>query len=318
MKLIHAPHLDRYVVLGGRRRPTSYARRLRLPTLLGTDIPPPPAMTSYETAAMTALRRMFVNDTLGDCVIAGRGHRIGILTANAGSPFVYTDAQILTEYERIGSYNPSDPSTDQGCDMSTAADDGVSKGYADGSKDAGWIDVDATNRMQVMQAIELFEDGDIGFELPAAWVDSMPSADDFVWDVAGDPVPDYGHCVQIVDYDDTRGVRISTWGLLGWLTWPALAKYGARAAFGELIIHVNSDQIIKATQKAPNGFDWAKLVTFFDEMGGKVPMPAPAPTPAPPHPAPTPVPPAPAPTVVTLAQAQAWAAAGLAASWPKH
>ncbi len=235
---------------------------------------------------MTALRQMFLNDQLGDCVCAGRAHRIGVLTANAGAPFVYTDAQVLGEYERIGNYKPGHPETDQGCDMSVAADDGVAHGYADGSKDAGWVDVDADNQAEVMQAIYLFEDGDLGMELPDAWLASMPTGNDFTWDVAGDPNPENGHCIQIVDYGP-KGVRISTWGLVGTLTWAALAKYGRKSAYGELIIHVSPDQITKATQRAPNGFDYATLVTYFNSLGGHAvvpPPPAPLPPPTPPAP----------------------------------
>lgn len=307
MKLVHAPHLNQSIVVGGRKRPVSYNRRKRLCTVLRASLPSPPASTNYETPAMTALRQMYLNDKLGCCVCAGRGHRIGVLTANSLVPFVYSDAQILTEYERIGKYNPADPSTDQGCDMATAADDGVSHGYADGSKDLGWVDVDATNKTEVMQAIDLFEDGDIGFELPDAWLQSMPSGNDFVWDVAGDPNPENGHCVQIVDYDTVKGVRISTWGLLGWLTWPALAKYGAKSAYGEVIIHINPDQMIKASQKAPNGVAWTELISDFDSMGGHVTAPTPAPV----------TPPAPVPSLgVTQAQAEAAVDAALSKSTP--
>lgn len=288
MKKVLAPHLGRHVVVGGRRRPTTFSRRLQAHTLLQANLPAPPNSTHYETVAMTALRKMFLNDQLGDCVRAGAAHRIGVLTANAGAPFVYSDAQVLTEYERVGGYVPGRPDTDQGCDMSVSADDGVTHGYADGSRDAGWISVDATNKTEVMQMIYLFEDGDLGIELPDAWLQAMPNGDNFVWDVAGDPDPNNGHCIQIVDVDIDRGARISTWGLLGWMPWRALAKYGAQSAYGELIIHVNVDQLIKATQKAPNGFDWSTLVTYFDQMGGHVPVPTPPVPPTPPIPSPTP------------------------------
>ena len=268
MKHVFAPHLGHDVILGGRRRPKSYARRLKMKHVMGGVLPNAPSVTSYETAAKTALRKTLLNDQLGDCVIAGRGHRIGILTANAGASYVYTDDDARIEYERIGHYDPSDPSTDQGCVMSDAADDGVTVGYADGSKDEGWIDLDATDKLEVMQAIYLFEDVDLGMELPDAWLASIPSSDDFVWDVADDPNPDNGHDVQLVDYDTTKGARVATWGLIGWLSWAALAKYGARSVFGELIVHVNADQLDKAKSRAPNGYDWSTLEGFFRVMQG--------------------------------------------------
>jgi hypothetical protein len=45
------------------------------------------------------LSQMYENDQLGDCVIAGCGNVEGVITANAGDQVVYTDEQIITEYE---------------------------------------------------------------------------------------------------------------------------------------------------------------------------------------------------------------------------
>lgn len=318
MKKIFAPHLNHHVVLGGRKRPKSYARRPLFSLLTrdaGVALPTPPDSTSYHNPALAILRRMFLNDTRGDCVIAGRGHRIGVLTSNTGKPFAYTDAQILAEYERIGGFDPNNPdATDQGCSMSEAADDGVTHGYADGSKDLAWVDVDATSKLDVMRMVYLFEHGDLGIELPDEWINPFPQ-EGTVWDVAGPGNPENGHCVQIVDYNST-GVVISTWGILVTMTWAALAKYGSREAYGELIAHLSPDEMVAASQKAPNALDWHTLVTYFNGMGGKAPIPPAPPAPAPqPAPTPAPAPPTPGPTpvfVVTLADAERWAKAGIA------
>lgn len=308
MKRLFAPHLGRHVVVGGRKRPKTFARRAMLAAFLDASaLPTPPASTSYETKAASVLRRMFLNDQLGDCVCAGRAHRVGLLTSNAGHPFEYTDAQVLAEYERIGGYIPGKPETDQGCDMSQAADDGVTHGYADGKHDLAWIDIDATNKLEVMRSVFLFEHGDLGMELPDAWVNPFPSAGT-VWDVAGEPNPENGHCVQIIDYTP-RGVIVSTWGLEVLVTWEALAKYGARSAYGEIIVHLSPDEIEAASGRAPNAFDWQALVGYFNGMGGHAPLPLPPPPP--PEPTPTPTP-APTPAGVTLTQAEAWVRAGLA------
>jgi hypothetical protein len=292
-KLVHAPHLGHNVRLGGYRPSKHPPHAVRLKHLLTGSIVLPPS-TNRRAKADVALRRMFLNDRLGDCVIAGRAHRIGELTGDAtGKAFVYTDAQILREYERIGGYNPNDSNTDQGCDMAVAANDGVTHGYADGSKDAGWIAIDPTNQHEVMAALYLFEVGDLGVCLPDAWISPFPSGDGFVWDVAGDPDPNNGHDYQLIDYD-TTGVFVGTWGLEGKQTWAALAKYGATAAGGMLIIHLNVDQVVAASHRSPDGVMWDDLIAAFNAMGGNVPVPTPTPVPVPP--APTPTPPGPAPT----------------------
>ena len=306
MKEIFAPHLHHNIKLGGRPHPKSthfYAPRVE--RYLRSTLPAPPASTNYRATSDPALSQMFLNDTEGDCVIAARYHRIGQLTALAGKCFVATKTEINVDYSRVGGYVVGNAATDQGCDMVTNNNDGVSHGYADGSKDLGWLVVDGTNKTLMQQVIYLFEGGvDLGIDLPDAWVSPFPSASGFVWDVAGAPDQSNGHCVQVIDYD-SRGLVIATWGLWGWITWAAAAKYLTKANYGECYLHLNPDQIAKAAVKAPNGFAWTDLIADFDSMSGTVPQPAPTPTPAP------------APTVVTLAQAQSWAAAGLAASWPK-
>jgi hypothetical protein len=103
--------------------------------------------------------------------------------------------------------------------------------------------------------------------LPDGWVSPMPSASGFVWDVAGPPNPENGHCVAGFGYSN-EGITISTWGMTGCLTYKAVAKYATRSAHGALYTVISEDGIDKATDKAPNGFDWTQLVADFDSMGG--------------------------------------------------
>jgi len=51
------------------------------------------------------------------------------------------------------------------------------------------------------------------------------------------------------------------------------AANGSRASHGEVYTVVSQDGINKATQKAPNGFDWSQLIADFDSMGGSVSPP---------------------------------------------
>jgi hypothetical protein len=306
MKHVFAPHLGHDVRIGGRKIPRVAHTTLKFKHLVRTEgvVAPPPSL-DFTPQSLTVQRNIELNDQLGDCVIAGRAHRIGLITGAAGTVFAYTQDQVLKEYERIGGYVPGDSNTDQGCDMTIAAEDGVKTGYADGSKDVGFVTVDASNKNEVMTAFYLLENGDLGLALPDAWINPFPDKDDVVWDVAGAPDPENGHCVQVVGYDATKGVRINTWGLFLWVTWPALAKYAVAKGMGELIVHANADQIAKATAKSPEGFDWATVVQFFDtSLGGTAPLP------------PAPLPPAPTPGPgggVTLAQAEAAVVAGITA-----
>lgn len=287
-KHVFTPHLGREVRVGGCcTEHLNLHHAFKLSHMMHADSWQPPAATSFTTgpAVQTLLQQMFGNDVEGDCVIAARARRIGLLTGNAtGTSFIYTLPQVNKEYGRVGGYVVGDPTTDNGCDPVTSANDGVKNGYADGSHDEGWVAVNAADQREVMIGNDVTSGAmDLAMSLPAAWLaDKMPQKDGDVWDVAGDPVAENGHDVAVVDHDASRGVLIDTWGLRVWVTWAALAKYGVQSNGGMLIAHVNADAISKATMKAPNGFDWTTLLTYFDsDLGGNLPLPAPPPTPSP-------------------------------------
>ena len=270
IKTIQHPTSKRSFRLG-RKRPVARCPRLRLRNYLTRRLPAPPAQCDYREPAKTALSNVYENDTLGDCVIAGIAHVVGVLTANAGQPpFIYTNSQIIELYSAIGGYVPGDPTTDQGCDEQTALNYWENQGAPKGAhRIAGWISVDATDPTEYRTALWLFENLYFGIELPDAWINPMPSSSGFTWDVAGNPDPNNGHCVAGVAYT-AQGVIVDTWGMTGVITDAAVGKYASASGNGELYTIVSQDGINKATQKAPSGFDWSQLVADFDSMGGTV------------------------------------------------
>ncbi len=277
VKTIHHPASGHPFKLG-RKRPVARCPRFALKNYLTRSMPAPPAACDYTKHAAAALSKMYDNDTLGDCVIAGMAHVVGVLTGNAGSkPFLYSNAQIIGLYSAIGGYVPGDPATDQGCDEQTALNYWENNGAlppkttspTGAHKIAGWMTVDSTNVEEWQTALWLFENLYFGIELPDAWINPMPSASGFTWDVAGASDPNNGHCVAGVAYT-SAGVTIDTWGMTGLMTNAAVAKYPNQASGGELYTVVSMDAIGKANQKAPSGFDWSQLIADFDSMGGNV------------------------------------------------
>ena len=237
------------------------------------SLPTPPAWVNYKTPAMTALHNIYLNDQLGDCVIAGGYHVEGVTTAGAGKEFVASDTQITNDYSAIGGYVPGNPNTDNGCDEQTALTYWTQHGFASGNKIGCWMAVDATNVTEMKQCLYLFENLYSGLELPDAYTNPFPSGDNFVWDVAGDPDPDQGHCVTHFGYN-SKYVVTDTWGMVGYMTWAAMAKYMVPNAGGELYVLVMPDMIKKASQKAPNGLNWAALAAAANALGGNLPVPA--------------------------------------------
>lgn len=324
LKSIDVPHLGMRVKFG-RTRSVAHGLRMKASDYMLAAMPDPPASCDYTAKAKTSLSQVYLNDDLGDCVIACGMHLEGVATGNAtGSPWLASRAQVVAQYGAIGGYVEGDPSTDQGCNEGVALSYWTEHGFPNGTKLLGSLSVDATNQKQVMQVMDLFENIVFGIELPDAWVNPFPSGSGFTW-VDGTPDDNNGHCVLGVGYDVKKGVRISTWGMLGWIAWEAVAHLasGRNAAGGELHVGLTPDQISKGAALAPNGVAWADLIADFNSLGGHVSPPAPPPAPAPSGP-------------VTLAQAQAWArnalakqpfimtrtqaeqvaAVGLAAHWP--
>jgi len=273
------------------------------------ELPIPPNTIDWTPAAISCLQQLFLNDQLGDCVIAAIMHALGIWTGNTGNLVTASNGQVLAAYEAIGGYVPGNPNTDNGCNIQTMLAYYMNNPLPDGSKLLGYVGVDPTNQIQVMRAIDLFENIILGLALPDAWVNPFPSGTGFVWDVAGDPDPNNGHCIvggggglpnfKIVGYT-ADGVVIVTWGMLGILTWNALAKYAVNSASGECYSALNED-ILSKKGNCPNGYNWLALVQYWDIMGGKVPVPAPVPAPTP-APVPTPT------GQVTVAQVLSWLA----------
>jgi hypothetical protein len=278
IKTIEHPATKRTFRLG-RKRPVARCPRLSLKNYLTRNLPAPPAAADYIKPAAAALAEVYENDTLGDCVIAGMAHVVGVLTGNAGGPpFLYTNQQIIGLYSAIGGYVPGDPATDQGCDEQTALNYWENNGAmppnstpagGDSHRIAGWLAVNGADPTEFRIALWLFENLYFGVELPDAWVSPMPSASGFTWNAAGPPDPNNGHCFAGVAYN-SKGVEIDTWGMTGTITDAAIAKYATRGANGELYTVVSQDGINKATQKAPAGFDWSQLLADFDSMGGSV------------------------------------------------
>ena len=248
----------------GRNRPPAGRKKLHLRNYMMAELPTPPPSCSYVPRATGPLSQVYLNDRLRDCVIACMARLVGLFTGNAGAPPVqFTPAQIIALYSAIGGYVSGDESTDNGCDEQSALAYWQATGAPPGAnKIAAWVAVDGTKPAEYRAAMWLFENLVFGVELPDDWISPFPSAPGFVWDVAGDPDPDNGHCFCGVGYTES-GVLIDTWGMVGTVTDAAILKYAAAPGGGELYTVLSPEIIARATAKAPNGYDWEQLQADF-------------------------------------------------------
>lgn len=293
MKEVFAPHLDRNVKIGACKLPHAFRAKLRLGNYLEkSKLPTMPPSVDYSEAALGVLQNIEGNDALGDCVFAEDAHYIAVVTGNAGKLFSYTRALTVADYSAVTGYDPSNPSSDQGADPTVDLDYRVSHGYADGSKDLGWASVDCTQKAEVQFALAECGNLKLWLGLPDSYVASMPSGNGFVWGKDA-PNPSNGHCIGSGAYNsplivgsNADGVQVYTWGLIGTMTWDALAALCSAAGGGGAAVRITPDWVVGVSGKTVSGLAFADLVSDCNAVfGSTIPIPAPAPPPAPPSPA---------------------------------
>jgi hypothetical protein len=187
------------------------SRTLQLRNYLAEGLPAPPSAADWATKVPTW--PMYLNDQLGDCVLAATGHMIEQWTCYAGKSFLPSDQQILTAYEAVGGYVPGDPSTDKGAVMLDALKYWRGTGIA-GRKILAYVEVNKKNLTEVEQAIQLFGNCYAGFQLP------LSAQNQTFWSVPpggltgnGEPGSWGGHCVPLVAYGPSTLCCV-TWGQL--------------------------------------------------------------------------------------------------------
>src|ERR1700679_1138072 len=89
----------------GRKRPVARGPRFSLKNYIQKSLPSPPVICNYALNATKALEQIYLNDQLGDCVIACMAHTENVFNGNAGiTPTIYTPQQITELYSKIGGY----------------------------------------------------------------------------------------------------------------------------------------------------------------------------------------------------------------------
>lgn len=255
----------------GRNRPIAHGPRLKLCNYLMKSLPAPPESSDYFSAASSVTSQVYLNDTEGDCVIAGMCHLDGIFDVMAGNaPTIFASTQVNSLYSAIGGYVPGDESTDNGCDEVTALNYWENNGLLNNTKKiAGYIQVNANDIEECKNAVYLFGNLYFGVGLPDAWINPFPQSPGFTWDVNGEADPNNGHCFISAAYDK-NGFKINTWGMIGNLTPAALTKYAGQSEGGQLFSVLSKDTLSQASHKAPSGVDWTQLIADFDSLGGNL------------------------------------------------
>lgn len=257
----------------GRNRPAPHLRtghKMAARYFDAANMPPVPDAFDFSALNATPLADVLANDSLGDCTSAGAGHLIDVLTAGGDEPIAITAAQAIAFYSLSTGYVPGDPSTDQGGDEVTVLTTWRDKGY-DGNglhAIAGFVQVDASSAAELKAACFYFGGLYFGLELPDTYTNPFPSSNGYVWGT-GAPDPSQGHCIVGVGAD-TTGIKVDSWGLLGTITYAAIAELCSESAGGMVFAIVSKEWVNARSQKSPGALDWAQLVADFDALGGTV------------------------------------------------
>lgn len=233
----------------GKRAARHDARTLHLASYLTNALKPPPRRRW--STKMTNLGVM-LNDQLGCCTIAAKGHLIQTWTANAGTQVIVPDSAILTGYEKACGYDPNDPNTDQGGQMIDVLNYFRQTGIG-GHKLFAYVALEPKNKTHIELGVDLLGGCDLGLALP------ISAQGQTVWSVpAGGPVGDgtpgsWGlHDVPIIDYGPVGPTCIS-WGKIITMTWSFFQTY-VDEAYGLL-----SEDWANSQKKSPSGFEFLAL-----------------------------------------------------------
>jgi hypothetical protein len=232
----------------GRKAIKTDSRTLALGRYLTASLPPPPPKADW-TKGVTSWG-MMLNNSLGDCTIAGIGHAIQVWSANNGSMVKVTNSTVEKYYEKWDGYVPGNPSTDNGGVELDVLNDWQKQGFA-GNPLLAFADPKPANLMEVRQSIALFGGVYIGLSLP------ITAQTQEVWDVVpkggakAKPGSWGGHCVFVPKYD-ANGFTCITWGQLKTMTLAFWNKYCDEA-------HTLLSPNWISTKGSPSGFNLAQL-----------------------------------------------------------
>lgn len=154
---------------------------------------------------------MYMNDTIGDCTIAGIGHMVGAWSRYAGgTEVVLTDDIIEAAYEVVGGYVPGNESTDNGCQMSDVLAYAQQYGIG-GHKVTAFAQIKEVTELTLNQALQVFGSVYLGINCPQSAEDQFGKGP---WTyVKGSPIIG-GHCITLQKFQqNARGdYTIITWG----------------------------------------------------------------------------------------------------------
>jgi hypothetical protein len=227
----------------GKKPPRVDRRTLKLGKYLTAALPPAPTRCDW-SRGFNINYGMMLNDSLGCCVEAAKGHAEQIWTLCNG--------RLVTAPEANGGYVPGNPSTDNG-EVELDSLNAWQKNASGLSPISAFAAIDYTTQFQVQQAIHLFGLAFIGFQVPQSAMDQNAAGQ--IWDVvANDGGIVGGHAVAVPMYDVQQNILTCiTWYERQIMTWAFFNRYIDEA------YAILSPAWLARNNVSPAGFDMAAL-----------------------------------------------------------
>jgi len=246
----------------GLKAPRRESVKLRLADYFDHLAVLPSVPASFGHADLVTDWGMLGNDTVGDCAIAGPYHILELLNAEVCKTVPVSTSTALNTYSAITGYNPDDPSTDQGGDMTQVAQYWQETGFDDDN-----------NNVHRIVTFAALEPGDldqlaaatyclggavgIGVNLPESAQDQFD--DGKPWSVTSSPI-EGGHFVPVVGRAPDANYQIVTWGALAEME-PAFYTAHEMLALAYL-----SREFLDARGLSPEHFDYDQLAADLADL----------------------------------------------------
>lgn len=225
-------------------------------------LPTPPAVFGHE--ALVANYGMLGNDRYGDCVWAGAAHETMLWAKEGGTTDTFTPASVLSDYSAVTGFNPNDPSTDKGTEVSVAAKYRRTTGILDAAgkrhRVLAYVSVPQSSLPTLSTAAYVLGAVGLGIQFPDSAMQQFHNHQP--WSVVPGATIEGGHYVPLVGRLASGNYVVVTWGRTQEVT-PEFIEAYADEAVGYL-----SHEFIRSSGTTLEGFNLDQLEADLKALGG--------------------------------------------------
>ena len=230
---------------------TSYFDRQKLPT--------PPLVFGHERIGTPW--GMLANDVHRNCVFAGAAHEHMIWTHEGGATAKFRDSDVLADYGDVTGFDPAKPDTDQGTDMSQAAEYRRTTGIRGENGKRHKIDAYVALRPGKVEdailAAYLMGAAGLGVQLPSSALDQFDAHQP--WTVVKRSETEGGHYIPLIGRNRNGHLLVVTWGRVHAMTPEFYARY-CDESLAYLSLEILRDKV------SPEGFDAITLQEHLNAL----------------------------------------------------